>query len=79
MLGILYKEFRSKWILISGNLFILGIVLFSGSLYALTFTVAAGRTDFNWIGVITPIGGLGFIAGWFSLLLGVIKKPELQK
>jgi uncharacterized membrane protein YgdD (TMEM256/DUF423 family) len=79
MLGILYKEFRSKWILISGNFFILGIVLFSGSLYALTFTVAAGRTGLNWIGIITPFGGLGFIAGWFCLLLGVIKKPEFRK
>jgi uncharacterized membrane protein YgdD (TMEM256/DUF423 family) len=79
MLGILYKEFKNKWILISGNLFILGIVLFSGSLYALTFTVATARTDFNWIGVITPFGGLSFVAGWFSLLLGVTKKTELRK
>ena len=38
--------------------FILGIVLFSGSLYLL----AASNT--RWLGAITPLGGVGFLAGW---------------
>jgi uncharacterized membrane protein YgdD (TMEM256/DUF423 family) len=79
MLGILYKEFKNKWMLISGNLFIIGIVLFSGSLYALTFLLSAVRSGLNWIGIITPFGGLAFIAGWFCLLMGVIKKTRFTK
>lgn len=39
-----------------------GIVLFSGSLYLLAVTGA------RWLGAITPLGGLGFIAGWILLL-----------
>jgi uncharacterized membrane protein YgdD (TMEM256/DUF423 family) len=38
-----------------------GIVLFSGSLYVLALT------DLKWLGAITPIGGLGFLAGWALL------------
>lgn len=41
-------------------LFAVGIVLFSGSLYALT--LGAPR----WVGIITPVGGLAFIAGWLA-------------
>jgi uncharacterized membrane protein YgdD (TMEM256/DUF423 family) len=75
LLGIVYREIKNKWILFSGNLFILGIVLFSGSLYALTFILASANNGLNWIGVITPFGGLAFIAGWFCFLIGInIKK-----
>ncbi len=44
-------------------LFSAGIVLFSGSIYGLLLT------DQRWLGPITPLGGLCFIAGWLSLLL----------
>jgi uncharacterized membrane protein YgdD (TMEM256/DUF423 family) len=47
----------------AGISFVVGIVLFSGSLYLLTLT---GVTR---LGIITPFGGLAFLAGW--LLLGV--------
>ena len=42
----------------SGWLFVLGLVVFSGSLYALSLT------GIKWLGAITPLGGLAFIAGW---------------
>ncbi len=42
-----------------------GIVLFSGSLYAL----ALGAP--HWVGVITPIGGLAFVIGWIALGLSL--------
>lgn len=45
----------------AGALFTLGIVLFSGSLYLLTLT-GVGK-----LGIITPIGGLMFLAGWLCL------------
>lgn len=41
---------------------LVGILVFSGSLYALALT------DIRWLGAITPLGGLAFVAGW--LLLG---------
>ena len=45
----------------SGWLFVAGIVLFSGSLYALSLT------GLRWLGAITPFGGLAFLIGWLCL------------
>jgi len=45
----------------AGWLFVAGIVLFSGSLYALAFTGVKG------LGAITPFGGVAFLAGWLVL------------
>jgi uncharacterized membrane protein YgdD (TMEM256/DUF423 family) len=42
----------------SGYLFLVGIILFSGSLYLLSLT------GIRWLGAITPIGGLAFLAAW---------------
>lgn len=47
---------------LSGILFAAGIVIFSGSLYVLALT---GQ---KWLGAVTPLGGLCFLAGWFSIL-----------
>jgi uncharacterized membrane protein YgdD (TMEM256/DUF423 family) len=44
-------------------LLLAGIVIFSGSLYALALT------NIRWLGAITPIGGLCFLAGWFCLIV----------
>jgi uncharacterized membrane protein YgdD (TMEM256/DUF423 family) len=72
--GILYKDFQNKFIRLSGALFITGIILFSGSLYILTYIKAAVVPGYNWVGAITPFGGLFFIVGWFFLFAGVFKK-----
>ena len=48
----------------------LGIVLFSGSLYALA--LGAPR----WCGVITPLGGLGFVVGWVALAWSLRRAAE---
>jgi|SRR5690242_13617703 len=69
--GILFKEFPNKLVKLSGILFITGIILFSGSLYVLTYIKAAVMPGYDWIGAITPLGGLCFIAGWICLLAGV--------
>ncbi len=69
--GILYKEFSIKGILFAGKLFIIGICLFSGSLYLLTFLSILGNTKFNWIGVITPLGGLLLTSGWILLAVTI--------
>jgi uncharacterized membrane protein YgdD (TMEM256/DUF423 family) len=72
--GILYKEFPNKTILWSGRLFIAGIILFSGSLYILAAIKAAVQPGYNWIGAITPLGGLCFILGWIFLFAGCKSK-----
>ena len=45
----------------SGWLFLLGTLIFSGSLYILALT------GVKWLGAVTPLGGLAFIAGWACL------------
>ena len=64
LVGIMYKDFSFKSMLWAGNLFLAGIILFSGSLYLLTYFKATGNENMNWLGVITPFGGTCFIIGW---------------
>lgn len=72
--GIIYKEFPGKILIWSGRLFIAGIILFSGSLYILAAIKAAVQPGHNWIGAITPLGGLCFILGWIFLFIGCKRK-----
>ncbi|HEX5705946.1 MAG TPA: DUF423 domain-containing protein [Pyrinomonadaceae bacterium] len=51
----------------SGWLFVAGTLIFSGSLYVLSLTGA------RWLGAITPIGGLAFLAGWACLALAALR------
>jgi len=51
----------------SGWLMLAGIILFSGSLYALSIT------NIRWLGMITPLGGTAFIIAWLLLTIGIIK------
>ncbi|AXF56457.1 DUF423 domain-containing protein [Salicibibacter kimchii] len=51
----------------AGSLMLFGIIVFSGSLYTMALT---GMT---WLGAITPIGGVAFIAGWILLLIVVLR------
>lgn len=60
-------ELELKW---SINLMILGIFIFSGSLYLLCLT------NINWLGAITPIGGVCFILGWLLVGWNVFKSNE---
>jgi uncharacterized membrane protein YgdD (TMEM256/DUF423 family) len=55
------------------RLFLIGIICFSGSLYALTFVEVAGIEGLRWLGVVTPIGGLYFIYAWLLLAWSVYK------
>jgi len=75
--GILFKEFPGKLLKWSGRLFIAGIILFSGSLYILAAIKGAVLPGYNWVGAITPIGGLCFIMGWVFLFLAISKKEKL--
>jgi len=63
-LALLAKQASSTVLLAAGILFVMGILLFSGSLYWLALS---GMRSF---GMITPIGGLAFLGGW--VCLGVV-------
>lgn len=52
----------------AGWLFVVGIIVFSGSLYALSLS------GVRWLGAITPIGGVAFLAGWIALIWGVVRQ-----
>jgi uncharacterized membrane protein YgdD (TMEM256/DUF423 family) len=58
----LYAAGNGRAIALPASLFTAGMVLFSGSLYLLVLT---GQ---HWVGPLTPIGGMCFIAGWLALL-----------
>ncbi len=72
--GIFYKEFPSGILIWAGRFFLLGILLFSGSLYTLAIVQASVKPGYNWIGAITPFGGICFIAGWLLLFLSFFRK-----
>lgn len=69
--GYLYSKYSNKLIFTAIVLFVTGIILFSGSLYLMTFIMGKGIQGYEWIGPITPVGGLAFIVGWIFLGLGV--------
>lgn len=67
LIGTIGFRIDSKWLRWSAILLIAGILLFSGSLYALALS------GIKSLGAITPIGGLSFVAGWVCLVVGVAK------
>ena len=65
-LTILMGLLHSTWLTAAGALIIIGIAVFSGSLYLLVLT------GFSKWGAVTPIGGLLLLFGWLCILLGGI-------
>ncbi len=61
-------QWQTPFITASGWCFIVGILIFSGSLYVLSLT------GIRWLGAITPIGGLAFIAGWACLMIAALRQ-----
>ncbi len=62
--GLAEDRCRSAIVRLAGWLFVVGIALFSGSLYALSLS------GVRWLGAVTPLGGVAFIAGWAHLAVG---------
>jgi uncharacterized membrane protein YgdD (TMEM256/DUF423 family) len=56
------------WPARAGWLFLIGTVLFSGSLYALALS------GVRWLGAVTPLGGAAFLAGWLCLFLAAVRR-----
>jgi uncharacterized membrane protein YgdD (TMEM256/DUF423 family) len=71
--SIAYQYLPGSLLNWSGRCFVAGIVLFSGSLYLLSYFKMLGNQQMNWLGAITPFGGLCFIAGWLLMGFAAIK------
>jgi uncharacterized membrane protein YgdD (TMEM256/DUF423 family) len=65
LVGVLLSraEFTQGWLTVSGWSFVVGVLIFSGSLYALSLS------GVKWLGAIAPLGGLAFIVGWGCLAI----------
>lgn len=61
-------ELAQRWFRRAALLFLFGLLLFCGSLYALSLT------GLRWLGMITPLGGVCFIVGWLALAFGASKR-----
>lgn len=72
--GIMHMAFPSAWVRRATWAFLIGILLFSGSIYLLVYLKATSAIGLGGLGILTPIGGMFFIAGWLFLLLGLRKR-----
>ena len=72
-IGCADKYISSTQIRLLIILFSTGIILFSGSLYAIIFLKVFGITA-NYLGIVTPFGGLSFITAWLMVVYISIKK-----
>jgi len=61
------SRWESSTLTLAGWLFVAGIFLFSGSLYLLVLTGP------RWLGAITPLGGVAFLAGWALLAWSALR------
>lgn len=59
-----------RWLTLSGWLFVVGILLFSGSLYLLTLS------GIRALGIITPMGGMALILGWLFLMVTAFRSHD---
>jgi uncharacterized membrane protein YgdD (TMEM256/DUF423 family) len=68
LIGVIATQLQNSGALrLSGFLMLAGIILFSGSLYVLAIT------GVTWLGAITPLGGVAFIAAWLVLAFATLR------
>ncbi|UJS24060.1 DUF423 domain-containing protein [Thiothrix winogradskyi] len=72
-ISILNKLIKNKYVAYAGYAFLLGMVLFSGSLYLYVLTGIKG------FALVTPLGGLSFIVGWGLLAFSAKNSSYLEK
>ncbi len=77
--AILSQKISDRKIKWAGNFFLGGIILFSGSLYGITFCKAMELSVPKLLFPITPLGGIFFICGWLVLLFAALKSDTQQK
>ncbi len=70
LIGLLSKLNPGHYMIAAATFMFAGIILFSGSLYLLTLT------DTKWLGMITPIGGIFFLASWLMVGFNYLYRKE---
>ena len=70
LIGLLNKQDSNRCSIAAAVFMLAGIILFSGSLYALTLTGT------KWLGIITPFGGLCFLIAWLTHGFNYLLKKE---
>jgi uncharacterized membrane protein YgdD (TMEM256/DUF423 family) len=73
VVALIMLKSENTWLKRAAWCFIIGIVLFSGSLYLLSCREWLQLTNWKWLGPITPIGGTFFIIGWAFMFLASSK------
>lgn len=66
LLGLLMLQYNNKYLRVSGFMFSIGLLLFSGSLYLLAIT------GIKLLGIITPFGGIAYLIAWLMLFKGAM-------
>jgi uncharacterized membrane protein YgdD (TMEM256/DUF423 family) len=70
LVGLLAERRNSAALRLAGGLFVVGSLLFCGSLYALVLT------RIKLLGAITPLGGVAFILGWLALAVAASRRDD---
>lgn len=70
IIGMINKQNTNRCNVAAAVFMLIGIILFSGSLYLLTLT------DSRWLGIITPFGGICFLIAWLTLGLTFFLSKE---
>ncbi|MFK7949450.1 MAG: DUF423 domain-containing protein [Saprospiraceae bacterium] len=74
--AIIAYQTKSKRLKTAISLFLIGIILFSGSIYLLATKSVLGIESWTFLGPITPIGGTFFIAAWTILIIEGVKRID---
>ncbi len=70
-IGLLANQLgEGRWFNLAAQLMLVGVVLFSGSLYLLAIS------ELRWLAYLTPVGGLLLLGGWGNLFWGVLRYHE---
>ncbi|MCG9880566.1 MAG: DUF423 domain-containing protein [Bacteroidia bacterium] len=76
MLGLNHRRFNESRLSAALWLMVIGVIIFSGSLYLLSTRSIWGSDEFKFIGAITPLGGVSFILAWFILFFAGFSSKE---
>lgn len=76
LVALISQFVDNVWIKRTITAFLIGIVLFSGSLYVLVILKAMNPNSPTWLGMITPLGGVAFLIGWIFLVIGIRHKSS---
>lgn len=66
---------KKRGLVLAGWLFVAGVLLFSGSIYLLTLQDIFS-INLSYLGPITPVGGILFMAGWVMVFVATFQKPQ---